>query len=93
MAENTEQRETLRNSSIFSLFTSFSRVLGLLRDMLKAYAFGTGPLSVAFDIAFRLNNMLRNLVAEGALSQAFVPLYSKYHREGEDKSRAKPRGR
>jgi len=87
VAENTEQRETLRNSSIFSLFTSFSRVLGLLRDMLKAYAFGTGPLSVAFDIAFRLNNMLRNLVAEGALSQAFVPLYSKYHREGEDKSR------
>lgn len=55
--------------------------------MLKAYAFGTGPLSVAFDIAFRLNNMLRNLVAEGALSQAFVPLYNKYAREGEVQAR------
>lgn len=81
------ERETLRNSSIFSLFTSFSRVLGLLRDMLKAYAFGTGMFSVAFDIAFRLNNMLRNLVAEGALSQAFVPLYTKYEREGKEAAR------
>lgn len=80
------QRETLKHSSIFSLFTSLSRVLGLARDMLKAYAFGTGPLSVAFDIAFRLNNMLRNLVAEGALSQAFVPLYNKYAAEGREKA-------
>ena len=80
-------RETLKNSSIFSLFTSMSRVLGLLRDMLKAYAFGTGPLSVAFDIAFRLNNMLRNLVAEGALSQAFVPLYNRYANESDVRAR------
>lgn len=83
---DSHNRETLRHSSIFSLFTSFSRVLGLARDMLKAYAFGTGPLSVAFDIAFRLNNMLRNLVAEGALSQAFVPLYNKYAAEGKEKA-------
>lgn len=84
--KNAHERETLKHSSIFSLFTSFSRVLGLARDMLKAYAFGTGPLSVAFDIAFRLNNMLRNLVAEGALSQAFVPLYNKYAAEGKEKA-------
>lgn len=83
-AEN--RRETLKHSSIFSLFTSLSRLLGLIRDMLKAYAFGTGPLSVAFDIAFRLNNMLRNLVAEGALSQAFVPLYNKYAATGREKA-------
>ncbi|MBV6492110.1 MAG: Lipid II flippase MurJ [Turneriella sp.] len=80
------ERETLKHSSIFSLFTSLSRVFGLMRDVLKAYAFGTGPLSVAFDIAFRLNNMLRNLVAEGALSQSFVPLYSKYSAEGKEKA-------
>jgi putative peptidoglycan lipid II flippase len=86
-AEKTRNRETLKHSSVFSLFTSFSRVLGLMRDMLKAYAFGTGPLSVAFDIAFRLNNMLRNLVAEGALAQAFVPLYNKYGNEGEARAR------
>ncbi|AFM13280.1 murein biosynthesis integral membrane protein MurJ [Turneriella parva] len=87
LEQKSHNRETLKNSSIFSLFTSMSRVLGLLRDMLKAYAFGTGPLSVAFDIAFRLNNMLRNLVAEGALSQAFVPLYNRYAAEGENKAR------
>lgn len=70
---------TVKNTSIFSFFTIISRVLGLLRDMLKAYAFGTGIASVAFDIAFRLPNMFRNLVAEGALSQAFVPIYQQYH--------------
>lgn len=80
-------RETVRNTSIFSLFTIFSRFLGFFRDMLKAYAFGTGILSVAFDIAFRIPNMLRNLVAEGALSQAFIPLYEKHRHISEEEGR------
>ncbi|MCX7632485.1 MAG: murein biosynthesis integral membrane protein MurJ [Turneriella sp.] len=87
MTSREDKKEILQSSSVFSAFTALSRVLGLLRDMLKAYAFGTGPLSVAFDIAFRLNNMLRNLVAEGALSQAFVPLYNRYLKEGEASAR------
>lgn len=78
-------RETVRNTSIFSFFTVISRFLGLARDMLKAFAFGTSYLVVAFDIAFRLPNMLRNLVAEGALSQSFIPLYEE-HKNTSNKS-------
>ena len=78
MADNAERRNAVKNTSIFSVLTMLSRLLGLARDMLKAYAFGTGIASVAFDIAFRLPNMLRNLVAEGALSQSFIPVYEKY---------------
>lgn len=76
-------RQTAKNTSIFSFFTVVSRLFGLLRDMLKAHAFGTGIASVAFDIAFRLPNMLRNLVAEGALSQAFVPIYQQYREKND----------
>lgn len=68
-------RETVKNTSVFSFFTVISRFLGLARDALKAYAFGTSLFAVAFDIAFRLPNMLRNLVAEGALSHSFLPIY------------------
>lgn len=49
--------------------------------MLRAHAFGTSFLAVAFDIAFRIPNMLRNLVAEGALAQSFIPLYDQYKDE------------
>jgi putative peptidoglycan lipid II flippase len=72
------KKETITNTSVFSLFTMLSRVLGLARDSLKAYAFGTSGFAVAFDIAFRIPNMLRNLVAEGALSQSFLPIYEKF---------------
>jgi putative peptidoglycan lipid II flippase len=74
----SNQKETIANTSIFSLYTMLSRLLGLGRDSLKAYAFGTSPFAVAFDIAFRIPNMLRNLVAEGALSQSFLPIYDQY---------------
>ncbi len=70
--------DTIRKTGIFSFFTGLSRFFGLARDMLKAAAFGTGPLAVAFDIAFRIPNLFRNLLAEGALSQSFIPVYEKY---------------
>ena len=74
----SQNYETVRNSSIFSFFTIFSRFFGLLRDTLKASAFGTSYLVTAFDVAFQLPNAFRNLVAEGALSQSFIPLYEKF---------------
>lgn len=89
---DSERSTTVKNSSIFSFFTIISRGLGLLRDMLKAHAFGTGIASVAFDIAFRLPNMLRNLVAEGALSQAFVPIYQEYRDENDSQKERKAFG-
>ena len=79
--DHSNKKETIANTSIFSLYTILSRLLGLGRDSLKAYAFGTTAFAVAFDIAFRIPNMLRNLVAEGALSQSFLPIYDQYKRK------------
>lgn len=64
----------LRSAATVSSFTLFSRITGLIRDVLIASAFGAGPLTDAFWVAFRIPNLLRRLFAEGAFSQAFVPI-------------------
>ncbi len=64
----------LRSAATVSSFTLFSRITGLVRDVLIASAFGAGPLTDAFWVAFRIPNLLRRLFAEGAFSQAFVPI-------------------
>lgn len=58
--------------------TMLSRVTGLLREVLIARAFGASALTDAFIIAFRIPNLLRRLFAEGAFSQAFVPILAEY---------------
>ncbi len=58
--------------------TLLSRVLGFARDMVVALAFGAGPVTDAFFVAFRIPNILRRLLAEGALSTALVPVFSDY---------------
>jgi putative peptidoglycan lipid II flippase len=58
--------------------TMVSRVTGLLRESLFAAAFGASNYTDAFNIAFRLPNLLRRLFAEGAFSQAFVPIITEY---------------
>jgi putative peptidoglycan lipid II flippase len=55
-----------------------SRITGLLREILFARAFGAGAYTDAFNVAFRIPNLLRRLFAEGAFSQAFVPLLAEY---------------
>ena len=75
----------LRAASTISLLTLASRVTGLVRDQLIAAQFGAGALTDAFNVAFRLPNLLRRLFAEGAFSQAFVPfLASTRERDGDD---------
>lgn len=64
----------LRSAATVSSFTLLSRITGLIRDILIARAFGAGPLTDAFWVAFRIPNLLRRLFAEGAFSQAFVPI-------------------
>jgi len=64
----------LRSAATVSGLTLFSRITGLLRDILIASSFGAGPLTDAFWVAFRIPNLLRRLFAEGAFSQAFVPI-------------------
>ncbi len=62
-------------------YTMLSRVLGFVRDILIAAVLGTGPVADAFFVAFRLPNLFRRLVAEGAFSAAFVPLFSRRLKE------------
>jgi putative peptidoglycan lipid II flippase len=58
--------------------TLASRILGFVRDMVVALAFGAGPVTDAFFVAFRIPNMLRRLLAEGALSTAAIPVFTDY---------------
>jgi putative peptidoglycan lipid II flippase len=64
----------LKSASTISLFTLLSRITGLVRELLFAAMFGTSAMTDAFQVAFRLPNFLRRLFAEGAFSQAFVPV-------------------
>ena len=64
----------LRAAATISSYTLLSRITGLVRDVLIARAFGAGSLTDAFWVAFRIPNLLRRLFAEGAFSQAFVPI-------------------
>jgi putative peptidoglycan lipid II flippase len=64
----------LKAASTVSLWTLLSRVTGLVRDQLIAASFGAGALTDAFNVAFRIPNLLRRLFAEGAFSAAFVPI-------------------
>ena len=61
-------------ASTISLLTLVSRITGLARELLIASAFGASALTDAFNVAFRIPNLLRRLFAEGAFSQAFVPV-------------------
>ena len=74
----------LKALATVSSMTLLSRILGFVRDFVIARAFGAGLATDAFFVAFRLPNLLRRLFAEGAFSQAFVPLLAEYrNRRGE----------
>ncbi len=64
--------------------TLLSRVLGFVRDIVAAFIFGAGPGYDAFVLSFRIPNLLRRLFAEGAFSQAFVPVLSEYQANREE---------
>ena len=68
----------LRALATVSSMTFVSRVLGLVREVITARLFGAGLATDAFFVAFRIPNLLRRLFAEGAFSQAFVPVLSEY---------------
>ncbi|MBI4246781.1 MAG: lipid II flippase MurJ, partial [Candidatus Rokubacteria bacterium] len=74
----TVERQVVRALGSIGGATLVSRVLGFVRDMVVALAFGAGPATDAFFVAFRIPNMLRRLLAEGALSTAVIPVFSEY---------------
>ncbi|MDA3873878.1 MAG: murein biosynthesis integral membrane protein MurJ [Kiritimatiellae bacterium] len=70
-----------RSAGAVSLGTISSRVLGLLREMLMAWTFGTDKIASAFVVAFTIPNLFRRLFGEGALSAAFIPSYVRVREE------------
>ncbi|SMC35438.1 murein biosynthesis integral membrane protein MurJ [Polynucleobacter kasalickyi] len=78
----------LTSAAKVSSMTMLSRILGLVRETLIARAFGASEMTDAFNVAFRLPNLLRRLFAEGAFSQAFVPILSETNTKfGPEKSK------
>src|SRR5256884_9904678 len=76
----TRRASVARSAGIISLAVMASRVLGLVREMVFSYFFGASKsfANDAYVIAFRIPNLLRDLFAEGALSSAFVTVFSDY---------------
>lgn len=79
----------LRSASVVSGLTLASRITGLVREQLIAAAFGASAATDAFQVAFRIPNLLRRLFAEGAFSQAFVPILAASRAtDGDEKTQA-----
>src|SRR2546423_15010759 len=72
------EQQVVRALGSIGSATLLSRVIGFVRDMVVALAFGAGPVTDAFFVAFRIPNILRRLLAEGALSTAMIPVFSEY---------------
>jgi putative peptidoglycan lipid II flippase len=83
--ERGHSRRLARSTAIFSAATAVSRVLGLVREMVSAYFFGVTGLINAFTVAIQIPNLVRALVADAALSGAFVPVFSELLEKGERK--------
>jgi putative peptidoglycan lipid II flippase len=80
-------RRLARSTAIFSLATGLSRILGLVREIVAAYYFGAQGKVNAFTVAFQVPNLVRALVADAALSSAFVPVFTELL-EKDDRRRA-----
>src|SRR5881227_2260849 len=79
------RRRLARSTAIFALATGLSRILGLVREIVARYYFGTVGAINAFEVAFLIPNTVRALVADAALSSAFVPVFSELLEKGERK--------
>lgn len=73
-------RSFVGHAKVISGFTLLSRILGVVRESFAAKYFGAGLVSSAFYFAFAIPNLFRRLFGEGALSAAFIPLYSEIGR-------------
>jgi putative peptidoglycan lipid II flippase len=71
----SEHKAMTRAAGVVGFWTTLSRILGFVRDMVTALFMGAGPGADAFFVAFRIPNLLRRLSAEGAFSAAFIPTY------------------
>jgi putative peptidoglycan lipid II flippase len=84
-ARGGQHRRLARSTLIFSVATGLSRILGLVREMVAAYYFGINGKINAFTVAFQIPNLVRALLADAALSGAFVPVFSDLIEKGDRK--------
>src|SRR5437879_131677 len=75
---SSTERQVVRALGSIGSATLVSRVVGFVRDIVVALVFGAGPVTDAFFVAFRIPNILRRLLAEGALSTAMIPVFTEY---------------
>ncbi len=81
--ERDHRHRLARSTAIFSVATAISRGLGLVREIVAAYYFGVSGKINAFTVAIQIPNLVRALVADAALSGAFVPVFSELLEKGE----------
>lgn len=74
----TEKKQILKSASVITLVTIASRIFGYVRDQRITLLLGTTQLADSFVLAYRIPNLLRRLVAEGAMTAAFIPVFTTY---------------
>ena len=79
----------LKSGAFLSLFTLFSRVFGLIREMVKSRFLGTSPLADAFTVSFLIPNLLRRLFAENSMTVAFIPTFKELLEQPEEENKKK----
>src|SRR5437016_12408962 len=81
----SEHRNLIKSASLISFLTIISRVFGYIRDSRIAFLLGAGTAADAYTAAYRIPNLLRRLVGEGAVSAAFIPVFTRYLAEDREK--------
>ena len=90
--QNNKNPSMVKHAVFMMAGTLMSRILGLVREVLVAAFFGATKYMDAFNIAYTLSNLARQLLAEGALSAAFVPVFSQALEKSREKALALARG-
>ncbi len=83
-AQTPRRKSILRSAGIMTAMTLLSRVLGLVREQVRGIYLGTGAASDAFGLAATIPNLLRRLFAEGAMTAAFIPVFTEYLKQGDE---------
>src|ERR1043166_4864275 len=78
-------RHPIKYASLTSVFTTVSRIFGYIRDSRIAFLLGAGTAADAYTTAYRIPNLIRRLVGEGAVSAAFIPVFARYLAEKREK--------
>ena len=81
MEQKEQNRRLVRSTMAVSAPTVLSRIFGYIRDVIQAYYLGTGRSADAYYMAYNIPNLLRRLTGEGAMTAAFVPVFSQMKKE------------